>query len=424
MTKKFFFVSLFPVFALLMHGVSDVEKVSVSVTEEDSVTLNTGVTANQQEKIRWYYNDIRIAEITGDLSKICTDVQCNEGTERFRDRLKLDHQTGSLTIMNTSTADAGAYHREIIRNSTICEKIFIIAVHGVSAAERDKVKRKTVKDGESVTLYTGVIKNPSDVMMWYYNDTLIAEISGDQSQICTDDQCEERFRERLELDHQTGSLTITHTTNTHSGEYTLQINNSRFSITKIFSVFANDSHVETPLHLRSGVRIIEICSYVFLALLVVTLAACLFYYLYRNRNQNRQKYRVGIDLKIEGQSVFLHTGIKIQKGDHVKWMFGDKNFLIAEITEETQKRREFNLYDDAADENFLDRLELNKKTGSLIIRNSRDTDSGEYKLRITRNGKSSTKRFSVTVSCSSEPIVILSDQIEFPEIKVQPLQYV
>ncbi|KAG1946339.1 V-set and immunoglobulin domain-containing protein 1-like [Pimephales promelas] len=382
-----------------MHGVSDVEKVSVSVTEEDSVTLNTGVTANQQEKIRWYYNDIRIAEITGDLSKICTDVQCNEGTERFRDRLKLDHQTGSLTIMNTSTADAGAYHREIIRNSTICEKIFIIAVHGVSAAERDKVKRKTVKDGESVTLYTGVIKNPSDVMMWYYNDTLIAEISGDQSQICTDDQCEERFRERLELDHQTGSLTITHTTNTHSGEYTLQINNSRFSITKIFSVFANDSHVETPLHLRSGVRIIEICSYVFLALLVVTLAACLFYYLYRNRNQNRQKYRVGIDLKIEGQSVFLHTGIKIQKGDHVKWMFGDKNFLIAEITEETQKRREFNLYDDAADENFLDRLELNKKTGSLIIRNSRDTDSGEYKLRITRNGKSSTKRFSVTVSC-------------------------
>ncbi len=73
--------------------------VSVSVMEGDSVTLNTDVKINQQEKIHWYFNDIRIAYINGDLSDICTDVQCNEGTERFRDRLKLDNQTGSLTIM-------------------------------------------------------------------------------------------------------------------------------------------------------------------------------------------------------------------------------------------------------------------------------------------------------------------------------------
>ncbi len=67
--------------------------------EGDSVTLHTGVKANQQGRIRWYFNGIRIAQINGDLSKTCTDVQCNEDTETFRDRLKLDHQTGSLTIM-------------------------------------------------------------------------------------------------------------------------------------------------------------------------------------------------------------------------------------------------------------------------------------------------------------------------------------
>uniref|UniRef100_A0A8C1Z6J4 Immunoglobulin domain-containing protein n=1 Tax=Cyprinus carpio TaxID=7962 RepID=A0A8C1Z6J4_CYPCA len=219
-------------------GVSgvDADVVSVSVMEGDSVTLHTDDKTNQQEYVKWYFDDIRIAQITGDLSYICTDVQCNEGTERFRDRLKLDHQTGSLTIMNITNTDSGLYHLEIISSSSISEKIFSVAVHGVSAAERDKMKRKSVKEGESFTLYTGEIKNPNDLKMWYFNDTRIAEITGVACKICTDVQCEERFRDRLKLDHQTGSLTIMNTRTTDSGLYHLQINSSRFSITRSFSI--------------------------------------------------------------------------------------------------------------------------------------------------------------------------------------------
>ncbi|XP_067271071.1 uncharacterized protein [Pseudorasbora parva] len=205
--------------------------------EGDSVTLHTGVKTNQQDRIRWYYNGIRIAQINRDQSKVCTDVQCNEDTERFRDRLKLDHQTGSLTITHITTEDSGEYKLVISNgNSDNSKTIFSVYINGVSAAERDEVKRKSVMEGESVTLDPGVMKNTNDSMMWYFNDVLIAEITGDQSQICTDDQCKERFRDRLKLDHQTGALNITHTRTTDSGEYKLQFNNSRFSIIRSFGV--------------------------------------------------------------------------------------------------------------------------------------------------------------------------------------------
>ncbi|KAK9967269.1 hypothetical protein ABG768_001676 [Culter alburnus] len=226
------FAVLSDFFVILFHSlkcsVSGVDTIKVSVKEGDSVTLNTGVTVTQKDRIRCFFNDNRIAEIIGGQSKIYTDVQF---TERFRDRLKLDHQTGSLTIMNTRKADAGLYNLEIIFNgSSISFKIFIVDVTGVPAAQRDE-QTKSVKEGESVTLDPGATKNPKDLLTWHFNEILvIANIAGDQSKICTDVQCEERFRDRLKLDNQTGSLTIMNTRTTDSGEYKLKITSSHISI--------------------------------------------------------------------------------------------------------------------------------------------------------------------------------------------------
>ncbi len=105
---------------------------SAFVMEGDSVDLHTNVETQQQEYIKWYFKDTRIAQITGDFSFICTDVQCNEGTERFRDRLKLDHQTGSLTVMNITNTDSGLYELKIISIRKSCENTFSITVHGES----------------------------------------------------------------------------------------------------------------------------------------------------------------------------------------------------------------------------------------------------------------------------------------------------
>ncbi|XP_050951431.1 junctional adhesion molecule C-like [Labeo rohita] len=275
MIMKLAFNVLAVVWYSLEHGLSGVytDKVSVLAVEGDSVTLHTGVETKNQEDIIWYFSGVRIAQISGDLSYICTDVQCNEGTERFRDRLNLDNQTGSLTITNITNTDSGEYKLKIISSSD-SEKNFSISVTDVPATELYEKK-----EGESVSLDAGVIKSPNDVMMWYFNDTLIAEITGDQSKICTDDQCNKRFRDRLKLDHQTGSLLITNTRITDSGEYKLKIiiiSSSKFSITRVrrFSV----SVTAVP---DSGLPAAAVAGVVVVAVLLV--AAVAAGVVYRNR---------------------------------------------------------------------------------------------------------------------------------------------
>ncbi len=49
--------------------------------------------------------------------------------ERFRDRLKLDRQTGSLIIMNITTQHAGRYELEI-SGAKLTTKTFSVSVYG------------------------------------------------------------------------------------------------------------------------------------------------------------------------------------------------------------------------------------------------------------------------------------------------------
>ncbi|XP_048038307.1 CD48 antigen-like isoform X2 [Megalobrama amblycephala] len=105
----------------------------------------------------------------------------------------------------------------------------------------DAVKSVSVKEGDSVALNTNLTEMmDDDVIQWRYgtNNTLIAEISVlEDSMTVYDDVLDGRFRDRLKMDHQTGSLTITNTTTEHYGDYKLKINSARkrFSLT-VYSV--------------------------------------------------------------------------------------------------------------------------------------------------------------------------------------------
>uniref|UniRef100_A0A8C2D1A0 Immunoglobulin domain-containing protein n=1 Tax=Cyprinus carpio TaxID=7962 RepID=A0A8C2D1A0_CYPCA len=349
------------------NDVVDDDRDEVSLMERDSVTLHTGVKTNQQERMTWYFNDTRIAQIRGDKSKICTDDQCKE---RFRDRLKLDSQTGDLIITNTRTTDAGVFQLHAV-SKRIIQKIFIVTVIDVSGTETDQTNTKSAMEGESVTLDPGLVKNPNDSMRWFFNDDFIAEITGEQSDICTDEQCKERFRDRLKLNNQTGSLTITNINSTDAGLYKLQIN----------------------IHIHPHHSIISIRRF---SITVTDLPA-------DERDEMKRK-----SVK-EGTSVTLDTQVITNPKDLVRWYF--KDIHIAEITGDQSKI----CTDDECKERFRDRLKMDHQTGSLTNKNTRTTDSGVYKLKIVHSIRRRhsisiirIKRFSITVIDSSLPSGVIA----------------
>ncbi|XP_051977345.1 uncharacterized protein LOC127639397 isoform X2 [Xyrauchen texanus] len=298
-------------------------KTSVSVMEGDSPTLRTAVTGLQNDKsnfIKWYFNGIRVAQINGDLSMFCTDVKCPGGyNERFRDRLKMNNQTGSLTIMNIRITDSGYYLLHTLINKTEEEKTFTVSVQtGVSAAE---MKIKSMIEGDSVTLHTDdSVKQGDVVMTWYFNDTRIAEMKEDPSKSCTDVTCDEgaeRFRDRLKIDHQTGDLTITNTRTTDSGLYQLEISSSissSFSV-KSFSVNVSVSDIKTPDSGLSSAAVAGIC--VAVVVLVVAVTADVIYYRCKSsrlRGQNDVEMQNNVQ-DVKEQQINLMNGAGQEKRD-------------------------------------------------------------------------------------------------------------
>jgi len=103
---------------------------SVSVMEGDSVTLNTDLTEiPEEDDIQWKYGaeNSLIAKIIKENRIFTTYDDVPDG--RFRDRLKLDDQTGSLTITHTTTEHTGVYKLEI-RGAKRSSKTFSVSVYG------------------------------------------------------------------------------------------------------------------------------------------------------------------------------------------------------------------------------------------------------------------------------------------------------
>ncbi|XP_073669713.1 uncharacterized protein [Paramisgurnus dabryanus] len=211
---------LFFIFSLSLNAVFGEE---VSVLEGNVVSFNTEVTDIRKVYLIWLYRGAIIAKMNeGNINLYDTD----DGI--FEDRLQLDNQTGSLTINDIRTKHAGLYQQKIITNETFI-KTFSLTVQNVFFAG---VENK--REGDSVILNTGVTEiKKYNKMKWMFGpsnpDVRLAEIIINDS-ISYD--FDERYRDRLHVDHQTGSLTIRDLKTTNTGVYQLQISNSKETIYK------------------------------------------------------------------------------------------------------------------------------------------------------------------------------------------------
>jgi len=111
----------------------------------------------------------------------------------------------------------------------------------------DEVKSVSVMVGDSVTLNSGTHIQRDDVIEWKFGDlnTPIAEINRKTGIFSTSDGPDGRFRDRLELDYTTGSLTIRKIEIKHSGFYEAVIrkSGSGHTIYKSYSVTATGEFI-------------------------------------------------------------------------------------------------------------------------------------------------------------------------------------
>ncbi len=93
--------------------------------EGDSITLNTDLTEiHEGDSILWKYGAEK-----SQIARINKKKQNSSSDGRFRDRLKLDNQTGSLTITNITTQHAGCYELQISAAKRT-SKTFNVSVYG------------------------------------------------------------------------------------------------------------------------------------------------------------------------------------------------------------------------------------------------------------------------------------------------------
>ncbi|XP_050956797.1 SLAM family member 5-like [Labeo rohita] len=168
---------MFVLFCLCWWSLIGVFSESLFLMEGDSVTLHTDLTEiPEDDEILWNFGSERslIAEISKTAGIFSTYGDVLDG--RFRDRLKLDKKTGSLTITNITTQHAGRYE-VLINGAKLTSKAFSVSVYAHLPVPNIIRDCSASSSKESCSLVCSAV-NVSDVTLsWYKGNSLLSSIS-------------------------------------------------------------------------------------------------------------------------------------------------------------------------------------------------------------------------------------------------------
>ncbi|XP_056614317.1 natural killer cell receptor 2B4-like isoform X2 [Triplophysa dalaica] len=170
---------LFHLLYFVVNGVFGVDPDHVkSVTEGDSVTLHTEIVKQTDDLIVWYYGpeNTVVARINGDdISTMYSDDQI------FRDRLKLNDQTGDLIITHITSQHSGLYTLRIRINNEVSNKIFNLTVYArlsVPVISRVSSQCSSSSSSSCCCVLCSVMNVSHDVSVsWYKGKSLLSSIS-------------------------------------------------------------------------------------------------------------------------------------------------------------------------------------------------------------------------------------------------------
>ncbi|XP_048038247.1 SLAM family member 9-like [Megalobrama amblycephala] len=191
--------------------------VFVSVTEGDSVTLNSDLTEmKDDDRIQWRFmnENISIAKINKRFNRFTVNDDVLDG--RFRDKLKLDNQTGSLTITNTTTEHEGVYKLQInnVRkrfNLTVYARLPVPVISSNSS-------QCSSSSSSSCSLVCSAVNVSHVTLSWYKGNSLLSSISASDLSISLSLPLEVEYQDKNTyscvlnnpISNQTQHLDITH----------------------------------------------------------------------------------------------------------------------------------------------------------------------------------------------------------------------
>ncbi|XP_066518024.1 CD48 antigen-like [Hoplias malabaricus] len=173
----------FVIFITGLPSTAGEEVVKLQELEGNTVIIHTGLTAIQSDaQILWFYGPEKADANIVNSQVFRGETVIDYYTERFRDRLQLNRNSGSLTIRNISREDSGVYKLHII-TGRISDCSFRVNVYAPVSKpvmrNLNKIQSVSQRDRCSVLC---TVENGKDVnLSWFENKERISSIDSRDS---------------------------------------------------------------------------------------------------------------------------------------------------------------------------------------------------------------------------------------------------